>query len=99
MTFNTDTKQFEVAGPASMFRVRLITKKAAEGANAELSAAAAKAQQKAIEQASEILGQKLGKAGVDAIIDGFSKVTDLNADDIKLIKNKIIPILVIILTG
>ena len=98
MVFNISAKRFEVAGPESLLRNRFVTRKVVKGANEALTKAAADAQEMAIAKASQILGQKIGRATVDAVIEEFSKIADLNADDIKLIKNKIIPILVIMFT-
>lgn len=99
MTFDISTRRFEVAGDPSRFRNRYITRKVIAGVNDEVSAAEAKAQELAIEKASEVMSKKAAEAGVDGLIEVYARTSNLQADDIHLLKNKIVPIMIIALTG
>lgn len=99
MTFDVSTRRFEVAGNPSRFRNRYVTRKVVAGANDGVSDAEAKTQELAIEKATAVMGQKAGQAGVDGLVKVFADKSGLDADDILLLKNKIVPIMIIALAG
>ena len=99
MTFDVSTRRFEVAGDPSRFRNRFVTRRVVAGVNDEVSAAEIKAQELAIEKATEVMGKKAGEAGVDQCLQMFEHSSGVSADDLLLLKHKVIPIMVIALTG
>jgi hypothetical protein len=91
MTFDLKTRTFEVAGEEHWYRVRKITKKAVDGVNKALNGAEVQARAAAMEKATEVLETKVAGLTVGQALEASG--LDLSAEDKKLIKDEIVPIL------